>query len=223
MSKTLNNIALALRKQGLKADRLTQSDLIVQLPIQAGNTSYQFAVLQSVPPVLPDEIRLALQDLFFVNAMGIFLSATATVGGVAQRFYISAPPLTLGAAAAPLFSLYRGNLNVSINNVTYIQNWSVQRHFANEETQFTPFSAGVAATLPKLLGNQTAFARVNPNFVFNGNSKIDVVLNLADNTFAPVAGLQFTDAAGVNVPIAVDRVGIIFRGILGQNSSNINK
>jgi len=220
----VNNIARALARRGLKTNRISQSTLIFKQPIVAGNSSYTFGVLQNQAPVLPGEIRLALQDIFTVTTMAIGFSGTLNIAGppaISRRIYFFAPPAQLGAAALNLFPLYEGTCKVMVNEVSYLLNWDLQRHFFAGQTQINDVAAS-SNTLNQVSGSKDAFFPVTPGIVLNGNAKNDFTLQMPTNQLAPVAGLAYTNNAGQAYTIDIDQLCIITRGYLAQNSSTSN-
>jgi hypothetical protein len=224
MAAKVNNIARALARRGLKTNRISQSTLIFKQPIVAGNSTYTFGVLQNQAPVLPGEIRLALQDIFTVTTMAIGFSGTINFAGppaIARRVYFFAPPAQLGAAALNLFPLYEGNCKVVVNEVSYLLNWDLQRHLFAGQTQINDV-AGSPNTLNQVSGSKDAFFPVTPGIVLNGNAKNEFTIQMPTNQLAPAAGLAYANAAGQAYTINIDEVVIITRGYLAQNSSTSN-
>lgn len=220
----VNNIARALARRGLKTNRISQSTLIFKQPIVAGNSSYTFGVLQNQAPVLPGEIRLALQDIFTVSTMAIGFSGTLNFAGppaISRRIYFFSPPAQLGAAALNLFPLYEGTCKVMVNEVSYLLNWDLQRHFFAGSTQINAVAAS-PNTLNELAGSKDAFFPVTPGIVLNGNAKNEFTLQMPTNQLAPAAGLAYTNAAGESYTINIDELVIMTRGYLAQNASTSN-
>ena len=224
MAAKVNNIARALARRGLKTNRISQSTLIFKQPIVAGNSTYTFGVLQNQAPVLPGEIRLALQDIFTVTTMAIGFSGTITTAGpgaFSRRVYFFSPPIQLGQAALNLFPLYEGNCKVVVNEVSYLLNWDLQRHLFAGTTQIND-TVGGSNTFNQISGSKDAFFPVTPGIVLNGNAKNEFTIQMPTNQMAPAAGLTYTNAAGDALTIAIDELVIITRGYLAQNSSTSN-
>ncbi|NBV14458.1 MAG: hypothetical protein EBS07_10385 [Sphingobacteriia bacterium] len=220
----VNNIARALARRGLKTNRISQSTLIFKQPIVAGNSSYTFGVLQNQAPVLPGEIRLALQDIFTVSTMAIGFSATLNFAGppaIARRIYLFSPPAQLGFRALNLFPLYEGTCKVMVNEVSYLLNWDLQRHFFAGSTQINAVG-GSPNTLNELAGSKDAFFPVTPGIVLNGNAKNEFTLQMPTNQLAPALALPYANAAAENYTIDIDELVIMTRGYLAQNASTSN-
>jgi hypothetical protein len=222
---TASRFAMALSKKGLNTRRVSQSTLILAQPIIAGNSTYTFPVLQNQPPVLINEIRLSLQDLFEVTTMAVGFSGLIRFAGppatfVRRNFF--APMVGLSNAFMPMFALYEGNLKCVINEVAYLLNWDLNRHLSEGSAQINQFSAGVATTFTEVEGNRTAFFPVNPGIVLNGQAKNDFTIQMPTNQLAPIPAQPFTLQNGNQVTIEIDQIVMILRGNLAQNASGAN-
>jgi len=220
----VNNIVKTLAAKGLKANRVSQSTLILQQPITAGATTYNFPCLQNEAPVLPEETRLALQDMFFVTAIGVCFSAVVTNGVVANaRDLFFSPPVQSSALAIPLLNLYRGRLSYQMDNVTYLSNWDLDRHYAKGQAQLLGVAGvnGIAHSMDERYGSTSGIFPVDPGLVINGNSKVNFTINLINNALAPVAAIPFLTGQAEPLTINFDRICLVVRGFLGQNSSNV--
>ena len=221
-TSSASRFAQALAKRGLNTRRVSQSSLILAQPILAGNTTYTFPVLQNQAPVLPNEIRLSLQDLFEVTTLAVGFSGTYTIGGIAYRKNFFAPMANFNDAFLPMYALYQGNLKCVINEVTYLLNWDIGRHIADDTTQTQQTAAGVSSTLTEVKGNSTAFFPVNPGIVLNGQGKNEFTVQMPNNQLAPIAAISYTPQNGAKFDIAIDQVLMILRGNLAQNASGAN-
>lgn len=221
-TSSAGRFAQALAKRGLNTRRVSQSSLILAQPILAGNTTYTFPVLQNQAPVLPNEIRLSLQDLFEVTTLAVGFSGILTIGGIAFRRNFFAPMANFNPAFAPMYALYGGNLKCVINEVTYLLNWDLGRHIADDTTQTAEFSAGIPATLTEVKGNSSAFFPVNPGIVLNGQGKNEFTVQMPNNQLAPVAPIAYAPSTGAPYTIAIDQIVMILRGNLAQNASGAN-
>jgi hypothetical protein len=224
MAAKVNNIARALGRRGLKTNRISQSTLIFKQPIVAGNSSYAFGVLQNQAPVLQGEIRLALQDIFTLSTMAIgFSGKIRNTGGANEeaRTYFFSPPVQLGAPAINLFALYEGACKVTVNEVSYLLNWDLQRHLFAGQTNINDVAASVNS-FNQISGSKDAFFPVSPGIVLNGNAKNEFTIQMPTNTLAPVLNLPYTNIAGDVLNVDVDEIVIIARGYLAQNASTSN-
>jgi hypothetical protein len=221
-----NSVTKALAQAGLNTSRVSQSSIILIRPITAGATTYEFPVLDNVGVPLADEIRLALQDIFIVNAIGIFLMGeiVGPGGTLRARTYFTAPPVQASAGAIPLLNLYLGNLQYNLNNVTYLENWDLQRHYNKGQAQLLGVSTvnGAIHQFDQQAGNTSGFFPVEPSFTLAGTAKSNFTITLPNNLLTPVAGIPFDAGNADNILVNFDRIAIVARGLLGQNSSSIN-
>jgi hypothetical protein len=125
-------------------------------------------------------------------------------------------------AFAPMYALYGGNLKCVINEVTYLLNWDLGRHIADDTTQTQESAAGVSSTLTEVKGNSTAFFPVNPGIVLNGQGKNEFTVQMPNNQLAPVAPIAYNPQTGAAYTIAIDQIVMILRGNLAQNASGAN-
>lgn len=225
VQSTASRFSSALARRGMNTKRVSQSTLILQQPIVAGNSTYTFNVLQNEAPVLPDEIRLSLQDLFEVTTMAVCFSGVVTFAGppaISLRRNFFAPMVGLSEAFLPMYALYAGNLKATINEVSYLVNWDLNRHLSEGSSQINQFTAGVNVAFTEVEGNKTGFFPVNPGIVLNGQAKNTFTIQMPTNQLAPIPGTAFILQNGVQVSISVDRISMILRGNLAQNASGAN-
>ena len=225
-ASSAGRFAQALASRGLNTRRVSQSTLILAQPIVAGNSTYTFPVLQNQAPVLPNEIRLSLQDLFEVTTMAVGFSGTLrvpgppVVGPFRRNFF--APLANFDVAFLPLYPLYQGTLKAVLNEVTYLLNWDLSRHLSEGTTQTQTAAAGVGATFTEVEGNKTGFFPVNPGIVLNGQAKNDFTIQMPTNQLAPIPFTQFTTQTGGIIEINIDQIILVMRGNLAQNASGNN-
>ena len=223
----VDNITKQMARAGMNTDRVSQSTLILMQPIVAGNTSYEFPILENTPPVFAEEIRLALQDVFFCTTMAVCFSGTVNFAGppaiVSRQFFFSVP-YQATALALPLLNLYTGQLSYEMSKITYLENWDIERHYSASTTQMLGVAGvnGIAHQQDERQGNVDGFFPVNPGFAINGGGKVSFRINIPNALLAPVAGIPMLSGAAEAMTINIDRIAIIARGYLGQNASNVN-
>ena len=193
---------------------LTPSYLRSEVLLTTSAASYRVPVLvndnQNGNPTVREQ-RLALQDLFIVSQIQIFLVSGAATNGAA-KFY-SYPNLTaFPTGAAQLYNLYNGYFNVQVNNQNVLPKWSVGQHYVvNQTQQNTNFNvASVTSPAQFAIDEYSAESDGNivcePNFVLNGASNINASIIL------PAA----PSALDANTYVAVR-----FSGILAQNCTSV--
>ena len=193
---------------------LTPSFLRSEVLLTTSAASYRVPVLvndnQNGNPTVREQ-RLALQDLFIVSQIQIFLVSGAATNGAA-KFY-SYPNLTaFPTGAAQLYNLYNGYFNVQVNNQNVLPKWSVGQHYVvNQTQQNTNFNAATATSPAQYAIDEYSVESdgnivCEPNFVLNGASNINASLIL------PAA------------PSALDSntyVAVRWSGILAQNCTSV--
>jgi hypothetical protein len=191
--------------------KLTQSFLRSEVALSTSVANYHIPVLVNDTQngsVRVNEKRLNLQDIFITTEIDILIGIGAATATDAKLYSYPNPNVfsTSGAAAA-LYSLYNGYLNLTINNEQLLPAWSVLRHLFVPQTQ-----GGVGITAQTIFpidqinfGEDAAYP-VEPGIVMNGAANIN--LNLTANG-APAA-IQ-----------ANSFICVIQRGILCQNVTTV--
>ena len=191
--------------------KLTQSFLRSEVALSTSVANYHIPVLVNDTQngsVRVNEKRLNLQDIFITTELDIFIGIGAATATDAKLYSYPNPNVfsTSGAAAA-LYSLYNGYLNLTINNEQLLPAWSVLRHLFVPQTQ-----GGVGITAQTIFpidqinfGEDAAYP-VEPGIVMNGAANIN--LNLTANG-APAA-IQSNSF-----------ICVIQRGILCQNVTTV--
>lgn len=155
------------------------------------------------------EQRLALQDIFVVARIGIFICAPSSTTSVAFPLYSYPNPTafsTSGAAAAA-FALYNGSMSIIVNNQQVLPTWDIYRHYFVPQTQ-----NGVGVTAQTVFptdqqdASENGFFPTEPNLLLNGGSNIQASLNLP----GAISTLQ-----------ANARIVVIWRGIKAQNVTSV--
>ena len=190
--------------------KLTQSFLRSEVALSTSVANYHIPVLvnDTQAAVRVNEKRLNLQDIFITTELDVFIgigSATATDAKLYS--YPNPTVFTTSGAAAALYSIYNGYLNLTINNEQLLPAWSVLRHLFVPQTQ-----GGVGITAQTIFpidqinfGEDAAYP-VEPGIVMNGAANIN--FNLTTNG-APAA-IQ-----------ANSFICVIQRGILCQNVTTV--
>ena len=193
--------------------KLTQSFLRLENQLLTNKTQWQFPVLNNQNnfsgTIFPTEQRLNQQDSFVTAMLGVFVSnpTSNTVANFVLHTYPNAQVFTTANTAASLETLYNSYLQLAVNNDIILPAWDVSRHRLVPQTQ-----GGVIITAQTVLPidqidlGSDGFYPVEPNLVFIGSK--NSVLNL----ILPVA---------LTAVESFERVSIILRGVLAQNSTII--
>jgi hypothetical protein len=107
----------------------TASDLRSLVPVVTGKTQYTFPIIVGDDPNnYPEAILLNRADAFTATEIGIFIGAKSSTSDTQYDWY-SYPNSTIftAANAATAFKTLFNNafLNATINNVQYLQNYSI--------------------------------------------------------------------------------------------------
>lgn len=193
----------------------TASVLRLMVPVTANKTSYTFPILQGdASTVYNENIYLNRADSFTATSVGIFLGGiqdggTASTTSNYQLFGFQSEALTTAGVTNANSLFYHSYLNISVNNVQYLQNFDLFRTYSAPIVQTgNIFATGGDTTAQNSInGSMSGFAPLTPTLQLSGTAKIDITINL------PTA-LAFTVAPQIN---------LIFRGFLSLGASNLNK
>jgi hypothetical protein len=210
------NAVRSMVKAGVNPQQaiLSQSYLRLERVASTSVTNYQFGVLLNDTPqgqsVRPNEVRLNLQDAFYVSSIQIVVSLASSATATDYDFYTWNNPFifsTAGAAAA-LNNLYNGQLSLSVNNRTICTNWDILRHKEVPQTQQNA-TAGSGVNSDQKTGMYSASSVCEPNWVLIGSKNNNLSIQLP----ASIGTLQ---ASSTTV------IGIILRGVLAQNCTVVS-
>jgi hypothetical protein len=197
----------------IQAAKLTQSFLRLENQLIIGKTQFQFPVLNNQPNfsgvIFPTEQRLNQQDSFVAAMWGVYVSNPAS--NTDATFILHSfpnPQVFTPADAAPLETIYNSYFQLAVNNDIILPAWDVSRHRLVPFTQggILPFTAATILPEDQIDLSSDGFFPVEPNIVFIGSK--NSVLNL----LMPAA---------LTAVAAFERLTIIFRGVLAQNSTII--
>ena len=207
---------------GKGAVRLTQSSLYLTLPINATQTIYNFEILESQTANLTaDQIRLNINDEFICTTLGIYAEGELTIAGVGtgiKRLFTYAP--VENVATARLFeNLYSGSLQISVNNIVFLDKFDTRKHEFIPQTQFGSFTAGTQnATQSNGQYSKVGMFPIEPSLTLSGSKKNQVQLQLP-TAIATGCNVQITDNTGGTTNYAINRVACLMRGLNAQNGS----
>lgn len=191
----------------LEVAKLTQGSLRFEQLLAAGQTQYQFNILDNQNIVSNMEDRLLLQDSFIVSQMKIATGAPAssTDNTFLPDSYPS--PTKYGANAIPLNAFWNANLQIAVNNDIILPKWDVYRHYNAPETQQTA-ALGAGSPQDQDRGAFDGWYPVEPNVVLIGSK------NTTFNIIFKGAGLTSVQANSRGI--------IMVRGVLAQNSTVVS-
>jgi hypothetical protein len=206
----------AIKRAGLNpaAAVLSQSYLRFEVPLSTSTTTYTFDTLvnENTNPNYVTQNKLNLQDAFVVSGIGFFLAVPPTGATTDTAFPLYSYPNQVAFASATdtdAYTIYNGNMQLTVNQRTIITGWDLTRHY------FVPQTQGLvtrAATSPYNAIDQIdlasdGFYPAEPNIVLVGSKKN--ILQVQLNT-------------GLATAQANSRLVCVFRGILAQNVTPVN-
>lgn len=198
----------AIKRAGLNpaAAVLSQSYLRFEAPLSTSQTTYTFDTLvnENTNPNYVTQNKLNLQDAFVVSSIGFFVTVTPTGATTDTAFPLYTYPNTTVFTATSddaLYTLYNGQMQLTVNQRTIITGWDISRHFVVNQTQQS------ASTLDQRNLASDGFYPAEPNIVMVGSKKniLQVQLN-----------------SGLASITANSRLVCVFRGILAQNVTPVN-
>lgn len=207
--------------------RMAKSNLVSLIPINVNDTNYVFNIPDNLPNqgnqngILPLEKRLSIQDVFFCNALGFFLTCYSANGYQAIHYqFWTYPTPSLGgilglndvAALAGIWT--SGNLEIKTNGVIQTPNWWLWNHQSVPQTQSNFSGTPVNPFWDQQSMSEDGFQVTEPNLIINGGNK-NLYTVMYDNTWAQVLGGA---NAGNTYQFAL---AMVWDGWLAQNASSI--
>lgn len=197
----------------------TASDLRSLVPVVTGKTQYTFPIIVGDDANnYPEAILLNRADAFTAVELGIFIGAKSSTSDTAYDWYSypNATIFTASGAATAFKTLYNNSfLNATINNVQYLQNFSVSRIRKAPVVQtgltygYTTSGATAPNGVDSFNGQVDGLYPLVPTLQLSGTSKIDITLNLS-------SGLTAASSGSYVICLAI-------RGFLSLGASNLNK
>jgi hypothetical protein len=202
--------------------RLTQSSIYLTKPINPNVTTYSFDVLETQTSTLQnDELRVNINDEFYLTTLGLYLVATVTggeIGSIGSEVLLTYTPVENSSNLITLEDFYRGSLQLSVNNVVYLDKWDTAKHKITPRTQFANFIVGAGQTsIPSTEYSKNAMFPIEPILQISGAKKntIQVVLPNAISS----AGFDLVTDDGSKLTYTITKVALLGRGLNAQNGS----
>ena len=204
--------------------RLTQSSLILLQDINPNKSVYSFPVLETdnATGIQPEEIRLNQNDEFICTNIGVYLAGKVGASDVVQKglYYHTYNVYNFTQTANNGQPLYDGFLKIAVNNIVYVDRFDIKKHEKFQRTQWNTRKAVSlnGSTRASINMETDGMFPVAPMVVLSGAKKNEITLNLSQ----AVGTYSFTSVTndGVSLDYSVDKIAVIIRGMLGQNSSN---
>lgn len=199
----------------------TASDLRSLVPVVTGKTQYTFPIIVGEDVNnYPEGILLNRADAFTAIEMGIFIGKKSSNSDTTYDLYSYPNAVEFsansGADADKFKTLFNhSQINATINNVQYLQNFSTNRFRTTGATQnglgFGAASAtpSVASTVIDEFNSGYGYTAIVPTLQLSGTSKIEITLALPE-------GLTQAGSGSYVIVLAL-------RGFLSLGASNLNK
>ncbi len=217
-----NIIKKAYKERGVNNVRLTQSSLLLIQEINPNSTSINFDVLDSqVQNLLPQEIRLNINDEFIVSEVGVYLYGNIGSGDPVSEQPIMLPyaPYETDANFLSVAPLYDGQMKIGVNNIIYVEKWDLRKHCLVPRTQYDSFDAGltVAASQPSINYQNDGMFGTDPMVTLSGAKKNEISISLPQAL--KVATGTWITGGDTTVTITIDKVALFLRGLNAQNAA----
>lgn len=194
----------ALKKAYPKIDTtqfvLTQSTLVLEQALVAGQREYLFPILETQNALgsFNTEIRVKYQDSFIATQMAYNICNPTSAINTAFIPDTYPNPFTYGANAAAMQSLYNGSIKMTINNEVILYNWDLMKHYVSPQTQATA-APGAASPIDQKRMTMDCFEPIEPTITMVGtnDNQLQVILNGAPASFNAFTRLRIT-LRGVN-------------------------
>ena len=206
----------AIKRAGLNPASavLSQSYLRFEVPLSTSTTTYTFDTLvnENTNPNYVTQQKLNLQDAFVVSGIGFFLAVAPTGATTDTAFPLYTYPNQVAFATATdtdAYTLYNGQMQLTVNQRTIITGWDLTRHYVANQTQqlVTRAAASPYSNIDQNNLATDGFYPAEPNIVLVGSKKN--ILQVQLNT-------------GLATVQANSRLVCVFRGILAQNVTPVN-
>lgn len=201
--QNLSIIKKAYAKAGRKPVT-TASDLKLVVPVSNNKTAYTFPVLVGDDTNnYPEALLLNRADAFTATEIGLFIGKKTGVSDTSYDLFSYPNLAEFGAEVDAFKTLFNhATMDITINNVQYLQNFSLSRLRTVGQTQF---SASNQDQFDATFG----FYPMVPTLQLSGTSKVNVTINLPASLTAAASG-QYV-------------IVVMFRGFLSLGASNLNK
>jgi len=202
--------------------RLTQSSLFLTKPISSTQTTYTFDVLETQTATLQrDELRVNINDEFYITHLGLYLVATVTNGSYSGVKLLTYAPIEAGAQTLQVEGLFNGSLSIGVNNVIYLDKFDTRKFEMVPQTQFSSFFSEAGAYNKCTIAQENLSLNnmfpIEPMLQLSGAKKNTITLSLAN----AITGTNFTviNNEGDTLTYTIDRIGLVARGLNAQNGS----
>jgi len=216
-----NQIFAKYKMLGKSNVRLTQSSIYLTKPINPNVTTYSFDVLETQTATLQnDELRVNINDEFYLTTLGLYLVAEckqADPSTTTTQVLLTYAPVENSNTLVSVEDFYRGSLQLSVNNVVYLDKWDTAKHKFVPRTQFANHLASNSATIPSVEYSKNAMFPIEPILQISGAKKNTIQIVLP-NAISSATFDLITDDASV-LTYTITKVALLGRGLNAQNGS----
>jgi len=216
-----NQIFAKYARLGKSNVRLTQSSIYLTKPINPNVTTYSFDVLETQTATLQnDELRVNINDEFYLTTLGLYLVAevgTTEVGAPKTEVLLTYAPVENSSTLVTVEDFYRGSLQLSVNNVVYLDKWDTAKHKIVPRTQFANHLTSNSASIPSLEYSKNAMFPIEPILQISGAKKNTIQVVLPNAISSANFDLITDDATTLRYTIT--KVALLGRGLNAQNGS----
>jgi hypothetical protein len=189
----------------------TASDLKLVLPLQSNKTSYTFPVLVGDDTNnFPESILLNRADAYTCTELGLFIGAKTGTNDTAYDIFSYPNANEFGADTDTLKTLFNAaTIDITINNVQYLQNFSCARFRTVGQTQQA--AAGMSTNATQDQFDATfGYYPIIPTLQLSGTAKVNITINLPQSLAL---------SGSINTLVMI----LNLRGFLSLGASNLNK
>lgn len=219
-----NTIINKYKAQGKGNVRLTRSTLYLSKPISTSSTTYSFDVLETQNSTLaPNELRLNLNDEMIITELGVYIECLVTDKTNSVNYgtkLLPYAPTQLKSTFAGLTSFWNGALQVSVNNIIYLDKFDTAKCQVVPRTQDNPASA--ATTILNAVTGSSNFGidgmiKIEPMLTLSGAKKNNIILSLPSAITAPSTDIVCDSGT---ITLTAQRVVFIARGLNAMNGAS---
>jgi len=168
---------------------LTESSLTLAQNVVANTTSYTWDLLTTEGVVKSWESRLSQSDSFHATSFKFLIGAGAAVDDPETEFY-TYPAEIMGATYQDYYVAYNSTMDISVQNVRFIQSYDMNKFLDIPETQ--RLSAGANNNFNQIGGAINDVTQyLATSIQLSGAKKNQITMNLPGSVAVPIANTFF--------------------------------
>jgi len=196
---------------GYNSPVIVPSTLRSEVALSTSN-NFNFVIQRDQGSAFNTEIRLNLKDAFTITDIGFFVAKPSSATDINFKPYTYPSEKVFSAAntGESLTGLYsNGRLSITKDQVKYIENWDLYKHYYSPAIQQAVSYAGYTttdATLPDAIdqqdGSEYGFVSLATPFTFTGSDNVQI---------------QVTTPLSLTAVESNSRLILMFRGFIAYN------